>query len=136
LPEARQAYEQALKLIPTDASLWNNLGATLEALGATNEALAAFRQATECTPPSRNAFLGMALLQIRSGLLDEAMRSLDKLQQLAPDNDPAVLTVRSALARKRGDLKQADALEAQARSLDPETVAWVLDRLSKPVGER
>jgi tetratricopeptide (TPR) repeat protein len=116
--------------------LWNNLGATLEGMGATNEALAAFRRATECTPPRRNAFLGLALLQIRSGLLDDAARSLDKLHQLTPSNDPATLTARSVLARKRGNPEQADALEAQARSLDPDTVAWVLERLAKPVGEK
>jgi tetratricopeptide (TPR) repeat protein len=134
--DARKAYEQALKLTPGFAGAWNNLGATLEALGATNEALEAFRRATECRPPSRNAFLGMTLLQIRSGGLDEAARSLDQLQQIAPDDDPAVLATRSVLARKRGNTQQADALEAQARSLDPDTVAWVLDRLSKPVGEK
>jgi Tfp pilus assembly protein PilF len=136
LPEARKAYEQTLKQIPGDSGVWNNLGATLEALGAANEALEAYRHATECSPPSRNAFLGMTLLQIRSGLLDEATGSLDKLQQLAPNNDPAILIIRSVLARKRGDLKLADALEAQARSLDPDTVAWVLERLAKPGGEK
>ncbi|MCX6896872.1 MAG: tetratricopeptide repeat protein, partial [Verrucomicrobia bacterium] len=33
LEEARGAYEQALKLIPGDSGVWNNLGAALELLG-------------------------------------------------------------------------------------------------------
>ena len=134
--DARKAYEQALKLIPGNSGVWNNLGATLEALGATNEALAAYRQATACRPPSRNAFLGMTLLQIRLGELDDAARSLDKLQEIAPENDPAVLAARSVLARRRGNTQQADAFERQARSLDRDVVEWVFERLTKPVGEK
>lgn len=132
LQEARVTYEQTLKSIPEDAGVWNNLGATLDALGATDEALQAFRRATECSPPSRNAFLGMAFIQVRTGHLDDAAGSLNKLGEISRGPDSSVLAVRSVLARKRGNAQEADALERQARSLDAAAVAWVLEQVSKP----
>jgi tetratricopeptide (TPR) repeat protein len=127
--EAKEAYEAAVKLMPGNSGVWNNLGATCDALGATNEALAAFHRATELTPPSRNAFLGMALVKIRTGLLREAELSLDKLQALAPPDDPSIMAARAALAKRRGDIAQAEAWERRARLVDAVTVDWVLGRL-------
>jgi tetratricopeptide (TPR) repeat protein len=130
LDEAKAAYLQALKMTPGDSGAWNNLGATLDALGAVDEALQAFARATECIPPSRNAWLGMALVQIRSGSLEAADASLARFQGSSSADLPLLLAARAALERKRGNSSQADSLEQQARSLDPETVAWVMTRIS------
>jgi tetratricopeptide (TPR) repeat protein len=130
LGDAKTAYLQALKLSPGDAGVWNNLGATLDAMGSSNEALQAFVRATECIPASRNAWLGMALVQIRSGLLDAADASLARFHGSSSGDLPLVLATRAVLERKRGNSGQAEALEQQARSLDPATLSWVIERIS------
>jgi len=34
--------------------------------------------------------------------------------------------------RRRGDTRQADALEQRARELDPAATAWAIERAAKP----
>lgn len=130
LDEARLAYEQTLTRIPEEASAWNNLGATLDRLGQTGEAINAYRRAIQCRPPSRNAFLGLAFIQIRSGRLEEATGTLDKLERLDPTPDAAVLASRSVLARRRGDERHAAELELEARRLDPDAAGWAIKSAS------
>jgi Flp pilus assembly protein TadD len=131
LDEARRAYEQAVKLIPGNSSVWNNLGATLEALGDTDAALRAYRRATECQPPSPSAFLGIAFIQIRAGHLEDATATLDQLEKLQRTPHAAALAARSVIERRRGDTRQADALEQRARQLDPAATAWAIERATK-----
>ena len=131
LDEARRAYEQAVKLIPGNSSVWNNLGATLEALGNTDAALRAYRRATDCQPPSPSAFLGIAFIQIRAGHLEDATATLDQLEKLQRTPHAATLAARSAIERQRGDTRHADALEEQARQLDPAATAWAIERATK-----
>jgi len=113
--------------------VWNNLGATLELQGKTDAALGAYRRATQCQPPSPLAFLGIAFIQIRAGQLDDAAATLDQLQKLQGTPRAATLAARSAILRRRGDPRQADALEAQARQLDPEATVWAIERASLSV---
>jgi Tfp pilus assembly protein PilF len=127
LEDARIAYEQTLKQIPDEGSAWNNLGVTLDRLGKTDDALGAYTQALACHPPSRNAFLGTAFIQIRTGHLPDATSVLDKLDALEGKPDAAVLALRSLLARRSGNTNRADELEHQARQLDPDTAAWAIE---------
>ena len=131
MEEACRAYEQALKLIPGNSGVWNNLGATLEALGNTDAALAAYRRATECQPPSPLAFLGIAFIQIRAGQLEAATATLDQLEKRQRTPRAATLATRSAIERRRGDARRADALEQQARQLDPAAADWAIERAAK-----
>jgi Tfp pilus assembly protein PilF len=126
--EARQAYERTLKLNPEDGGAWNNYGVALEGLGRTNEAFQAFRRGTQCHPPSENAFLGLALEQIGSGRLGEAADTLDQLDKLERSPNAVVVAIRSVLARRHGDVAQADAMERLARSMDPAAAAWAIQR--------
>ena len=128
LDEAREAYEQSLRLSPGEANLWNNLGVTLDALGRTDAALQAFHRAVECKPPSNNAFLGITFIQIRSGRLDDASATLDQIAKLEPSPSAATLATRSVLERRRGNAQQADALEQEALHLDSKAVAWAIER--------
>jgi Tfp pilus assembly protein PilF len=126
--EARQEYERTLKITSEDAGVWNNYGVALDGLGRTNEALQAFRRAMECKPPSKSAFLGLAFLQIRSGRLDDAAGTLDQFEKQEQGPNAMVLAIRSVLARLRGNVAQAGALERQARALDPDAAAWAIQR--------
>lgn len=129
--DARAQYEQVLKLAPNEASTWNNLGAALDALGKSDDALKAFQRATECTPPSLNAFFGMALVQIRLGRLDDAAATAGRFEQLAKKPDAVMTAARAAIAKLRGEEKEAEALERQARALDAATTDWALERIAK-----
>jgi tetratricopeptide (TPR) repeat protein len=125
--EARQEYERTLKINSDDAGVWNNYGVALDGLGRTNEALEAYRRATESHPPSKSAFLGLVFEQIRANRLDEAAGTLDQFAKLEPRPNAMALALRSVLARRRGQAAEADALEHQARALDPEAAAWAID---------
>ncbi|MCX6925948.1 MAG: tetratricopeptide repeat protein, partial [Verrucomicrobia bacterium] len=131
LEEASRAYEQALSLIPGNSSVWNNLGATLEAMGNKDAALRAYRRATECQPPLPLAFLGIAFIQIRAAQLEDATTTLDQLERLQRAPRAATLAARSAIERRRGDIRHADALEQQARQLDPATTEWAIERANQ-----
>ncbi|MGD1084957.1 MAG: tetratricopeptide repeat protein [Verrucomicrobiota bacterium] len=128
--EARSDYQQTLRLSPDDGGVWNNYAVALDSLGRTNEAYQAFLRATKTQPPSQNAFLSLIFLQLRANDLAAAAATLAQLdkQKSSPSPDAAVLALRSVLARKRGDAPQADALERQARALDPATAAWAIQR--------
>ncbi len=131
LEEAKTAYEGTLKLLPGDSGVWNNLGATLDALGRPEEAVQAFRHATECSLPSETAFLGLAFLQIRQGQLDAAEATLGQLEKLQSGETAAATAARSVIKRKRGNVAQADALEKQARAIDAEKAGWAIERAMK-----
>jgi tetratricopeptide (TPR) repeat protein len=131
LEEACRAYEQALSLIPGNSGVWNNLGATLEMMGNTDAALRAYRRATECQPPSPLAFLGIAFIQIRAARLEDATATLNQLEKLQRTPHAATLATRSAIERRRGDTRHADALEQQARQLDPAATVWAIERAAK-----
>jgi Tfp pilus assembly protein PilF len=120
-----------LKIFPEDGGVWNNYGIALEGLGRTNEALQAFRRATQCHPPSQNAFLGMAFEMIRSGRLDEAAGALDQLDKQERKPDAVVLALRSVLARRSGHAAEAGDMERQARALDPAAAAWAIERATR-----
>jgi Tfp pilus assembly protein PilF len=128
---ARQSFEQALRLSPAEAVTLNNLGVVNEQLGDTNAAMAAFRAATQCDPPSKNAFVSLACIQIRSGMFSDAEQTLRSLEKIVSGPDAAMLALQSLLAHHAGDVPRADGLEAQARSLDKATVAWVLERAGR-----
>jgi tetratricopeptide (TPR) repeat protein len=128
LRDARQEFERTLKINAEDAAVWNNYGVALDGLGLTNEALTAYLRATECDPPSKSAFLGMAFEQIRAGRLDDAAATLDHLAKVEPGPNAMTLAIRSVLARRRGQGVEADSLERQARALDPDAAAWAIQR--------
>lgn len=136
LDDAAKDYEQTLKFIPGNAGVWNNLGMTLDELGRTDEALVAFQHATECTLPSKNAFLNSALIQIRLGRLDDATATLDKLDKLNGASEAATLAIRSVIERRRGNSRQADALEHSANLLDAVATRWAIEQAAKAASGR
>jgi Flp pilus assembly protein TadD len=128
--EARQDYQQALKIESGDGGIWNNYGIALDGLGRTNDAVQAYRRAAECQPPSKSAFLGLAFDQLKSGRLDDAAGVLDQLDKLEKGPNVVALAIRSVLARDRGEAAKAVELERQARELDLNTAKWAIERAS------
>lgn len=128
--KATTAYERVLALSPGEAAAWNDLGVTLDESGRPGEALQAFQHAILCHPPSDNAFLGIAFIELRAGQLNDCENALDQLKMLEPAPDAAALAIRSVLARKRGNPVEADNLEQQARQLDADLTNWAIQRAS------
>lgn len=125
--EARIAYQQTLAVNPGEGAAWNNLGVTLDELGRPDEALDAFNHALACDPPSNNALLGIAFIELRKGHLENCEAALNRLASLHSSPDAATLAVRSVLARRRGNSAEADALERQARQLNPDLTTWAIE---------
>ena len=126
--EARIAYQKTLALDPGEAAAWNDLGATLDESGHPDEALDAFRHAIACRPPSNNAFLGIAFIELTAGHLGDCENALNQLGALESSPDAAALAIRSVVARKAGKSFEADTLERQARQLNPDLTAWTIKR--------
>jgi tetratricopeptide (TPR) repeat protein len=126
--ESKASFEKALQLSPGEAVTWNNLGVVYERLGETNAAIHAFSSATGCNPPSRNAFINLASLQIRASRLPSAGETITSLEKFTSSSDPAALALRAAAARRNGDTQAAEKLEAEARGRDKETAAYVLQK--------
>jgi tetratricopeptide (TPR) repeat protein len=126
LEDARKAFEETLQRIPEEAAAWNNLGVTLDRLGRTNDALTAFRHAIDCKPPSKNAFLGIAFIQIRTGRLAEAAATLGQADKLDGAPNASLLATRSVIERHNGNTRHADELEQQARGLDSDAANWAI----------
>jgi Tfp pilus assembly protein PilF len=131
LPEARAEFEQALRRSPDEAVIWNDYGAALEALGQTNNALQAYHHATHLVPPSLNAFLSAAILQIQLGQMDEATRTLDLLHEQQPNPSAMALALRSVIARRSGHEQEAARLEEKARRMDSDGATWIIDKATK-----
>ena len=116
-------YCHRLAHAPEDAALWNNLGAALDALGRTDAALASYRRSLACQPPSANACLGAALIELRKGDLEAAAALLDQYEK--GDSAPSAIAraCRAVLERRRGNLPRAEAFEQDARRLDATAAA-------------
>ncbi|MBF0181167.1 MAG: tetratricopeptide repeat protein [Magnetococcales bacterium] len=80
--EAATALREATRLLPDDATAWNNLGA---ALGRGTEAGAAFRQAISLAPRMTHAWYNLGCLLLGEGRLQEAESAL----RHCPDHAPA-----------------------------------------------
>jgi hypothetical protein len=73
----------------------------------------------------------MAFIQIRAGRLEDSTATLDQLEKLQRTPQAATLAARSVIERRRGDARRADAVEQQARQLDPAATAWAMERTAK-----
>jgi Tfp pilus assembly protein PilF len=129
-PAARTEYETTLRLEPGEAGAWNNLGATLEALGQpTAVVYDAYARSANCTPPSRNGFLSVAVLQLRAAQFADAALTLDNFEKVFSAPDADALALRALLEQKLGHPPLAFALEQKSRALD----AAAFDRVSQRV---
>jgi peroxin-5 len=98
---AIDSLQTALSTNPTDARLWNRLGATLANGDRTTEAISAYRQALTLFPTFVRARynLGISCMHLKS-YHDAVEHFLSALQiQKSPENSPIWSTMRSAVLR-------------------------------------
>ena len=104
--EAVTHYEAGLRLAPHLAALHRNLGITLVELGMRGRAMSEFKQATELDAGDLEAWLGLCNLQIRLRRYDGARYSLERFDDLAPD-DARGWWARAEIADSVGEADEA-----------------------------
>lgn len=110
---AAQVLEQAVKLQPFDALLWQTLSEARQAAGNPSGALDAQRQAAALAPADQQARLRLVEGLLAAGRKAEAAAELEKVAQLSPE-DPGIWL---RLARLYEDLGDKQALVKTYRHL-------------------
>lgn len=118
---ATEAFAEAVRRKPQDASRWLWLGASAYRAGRYGLAEAALQRALAVRSDDLNALLWLGYTYAAQGRLGEARSTFDRLQRVAP---------RSAAAQyARWWLRAAlDVRPAPSRWLDPATYAWIARR--------
>ncbi len=90
------------------------------------EAIEAYRAGLEAAPDWADCMQGLGMAQLQAGLLDEALATLRRVVELAP-NDPLAHTSLSMACVRKGDIEGAEDAQAKARQL-----AWAQENPGVP----
>ena len=128
LPQAKQAYTNALALRPDYGLVWLNLARLCEDMGDLPQALEAYLGLLALEPNQPAALLGAAEILRRQGAWPEAERYYQQGLQL-PDLEPQAAarfwTQSGVLRHDQGQLKAAEQAHRQALQLAPDLAdAW------------
>ncbi|HOP41318.1 MAG TPA: tetratricopeptide repeat protein, partial [Geobacteraceae bacterium] len=119
-PLALYHYQEALKGLPTDASLYVGIAEIYRIQGHYEQSHEEYRKALAVNGADVDARLGMAELNLDLNETDEAFEDLKRLQAANPQNKKIHLLLGQAFERK-GDLKAAEyeyLLGGRNRSVD------------------
>ena len=117
--EAEKAYIQALKLDSNSLPALLNLADLYRAQGREQLAIERLLQARSGYPYSPEAHHGLGLAQIRSQQPLEALASLQRAMQLAPDNDRYVYIYALALNSQGRGAEAIDILDGALKPAQP-----------------
>jgi protein O-GlcNAc transferase len=124
LIEAERAYRQALKLAPSDAQAWANLGCTLWKLGRNTEAEEALRRAIALQPDLFEAYNNLGGVLEALGRLEEAGQQYRKAISLDAKQAPPYCNL-GAVLHRLGKFEEAKIEYARALALKPDfAAAW------------
>jgi tetratricopeptide (TPR) repeat protein len=85
--KALDYYQKALVLVPSDASLHNNLGSLYADMGKVTEAQAEFQKAAELNPTGASGYYyNLGVILVNRGKMDDAAGVLKKSTDLDPNN--------------------------------------------------
>jgi tetratricopeptide (TPR) repeat protein len=87
--EARPYYDQAACAIDDDPVFFYNYGSILNSMGEPQKALDAYIQAVTIQKDYADAYYQMGTLYISQNKKEEAIKSLEKFLELAPDHEQA-----------------------------------------------
>jgi tetratricopeptide (TPR) repeat protein len=115
LNDAVRVFEKAVRLRPSDADSWKQLGGALVACDRHADALLAYRQVLKLKPRQWEAAVQSAVLLYRLERFEEALAYFNLCDRLKPDH-PATLRARSRTLRalKRREERLADVMRANA----------------------
>lgn len=107
LPEAAQAFRQALVVKPAYADAHNNLGYLLESEGKLDAAADEYRKALEAKPDFRQAHFNLARILINRQDLQGGIEQLRQTLTPLDQNTPSFLYALGAAYGRAGDTRQA-----------------------------
>jgi len=84
--EAIKYYNQAKKLQPKYADVYNLLGVSLAQLGQNRQAILQFQKAVKLAPRFSRAWLNLAYAWNQSGQVSQAKTALAKMLDIDPNN--------------------------------------------------
>jgi len=94
---AEKSWRAALKLVPTDARAWTNLGVALNRQNQRAEAIEAWNRAIALDPKLDGPYFNLGLLQVKSGNYAGAIPALQKALRIEPKNNGARRALIAAL---------------------------------------
>ena len=116
IEEAEKQLERAVKLRPSLAEAWSDLGQARDSLGNDDGALVALKRAVEVNPDGAVAHTRLGSLYLRVGKPSDAVSHLERAVRLSPDNQTALNNLQLAL-REIGNKERADQVKAQLAEL-------------------
>ena len=118
--------------LPDEPRVFNNLGIALERQKKFTQAYMTYRQASEVGPNFSAAFVNLALLELRAGLLVEADQHVARAEWLG-DRSIALQCARSFLEIKRGRIELGKSLLRGATERDPDLARRLVEEHSRPL---
>jgi tetratricopeptide (TPR) repeat protein len=122
--QAEPLLRDAVRRAPWSAHLQYDLGLVLAQQGRRAEAVRAFEAARDLDAGLAEAGAALALLRLRAGDEEGALRDLDRLESGGSSLPAAALQARGALLARRGRIDQAMADYREAIRLDPGRASW------------
>ena len=122
-PQARTAFEQAVKSNPQFEAAFFNLGMTHKIMNANDAALTAFSKAAALKPDYVRAWIEIARMQDKKRNYGEAINNYRKALALEPSNTSALKEMAQVYSKQK-DAKQAERYFKEALTLgdaDPVT---------------
>lgn len=100
----------------SDATEEYKRGMALYGQGQNAEAIEAFRRALELRPDWSDCLQALGMSQMNLGHLDEALATLTRVTELAPE-DPLAFTSLSMIWVRKENIEEAEKAQAKARML-------------------
>lgn len=112
LKQARNQYEEAIKLNDKDATAQNNLGNVYRDLEMPDRAIAAYRRAIDLNPKAINPYVNLANIQLYTqNNPDEAIATYKLAQKELPANNQVELLLAIAYEQKKDTSSARQAYE-------------------------
>lgn len=123
--QAFKIGEEAIKIAPRRAGVWNIYATIQNKLGDPAGAIASLHKAIKLQPDASNILMHMAQLHIQSTDYNSAAKSLNKLLLLSPDNFRAA-SMLAVIKMKQGNKTQAFEIVHQQLTTKNRSAAMVL----------
>jgi Flp pilus assembly protein TadD len=105
LDEAVRAFEQAVRLAPSDVKFWANLGGAYGNMGRYEKSVSALRKALEIAPDSTELRKNLAVTYMRMGAYEEALSTLEGIppseRMRSKDTETLLRNLRKKVLHKR-----------------------------------
>jgi tetratricopeptide (TPR) repeat protein len=119
MTEARELFQQALRIDPDYADAHNNLGMVLAQTGKIEEAITRYEQALRVDPDYADAHNNLATALAQTGKMGEAIAHYEQALRINPDLADVHNNLGMALAQT-GKIKEAIAHYEQALRINPD----------------